>query len=82
MKPEFKEDYEKLGTRIAFVRRAKDLTQSEVGERIGKDAKHISKIERASIGMSMDMLFMIARALDVPVHVLLDFRDIDQVNAK
>lgn len=78
MKAEFVETYTKLGMKIAMVRNAKNLSQKEVGEKIGTDSYYISKIERAVVGLSMDKFFAVAQALGVPPKELLDFDDIEK----
>lgn len=77
MKEEFFEEYEKLGIRIAYFRRIRNYSQQELGGLIGIDAQHISKLERAEVGMSMDMLFKLSKALKITASKLLDFSEID-----
>lgn len=78
MKEEFVDTYRKLGMKIAMIRNAKDLTQKEVGEKIGADSYYVSKIERAAVGLSMDKFFAVAQALGVPPKDLLNFDDIER----
>ena len=78
MKEEHLQAYRKLGKKIAVIRIAKDISQKELGASIGTDAYYISKIERASVGLSLDKLFMIARALNVEPWELLHFKELEQ----
>ena len=39
------------------------------------ERNHVSNIELAKAGTSLDVVFRIADALEVPVHKLFEFRD-------
>lgn len=54
-----------LGSRVKIRRRALELTQAELGERIGVSAQMIRKYERGISRLSALALFDIARALNV-----------------
>ena len=75
VRSEFKSLYKKLGLNIAYYRKLRGLTQEVLAEKIGVDQTHISKIEVASVGISLDNLFRISIALDVPPSKLLEFRE-------
>ena len=75
VRSEFKSLYKKLGLNIAYYRKLQGLTQEALAEKIGVDQTHISKIEVASVGISLDNLFRISIALDVPPSKLLEFRE-------
>ena len=75
VRSEFKSLYKKLGLTIAYYRKLRGLTQEALAEKIGVDQTHISKIEVASVGISLDNLFRISIALDVPPSKLLEFRE-------
>ena len=75
MKKEYKENYIKLGLNIAYYRRLNGLTQEQLADKINVDYSHISKMELATVGISLDKLFDIARALDIPPYKLLQFKD-------
>jgi len=77
MKEKFKDRYEKLGLMISVYRRKKRLTQESLGEILDIDSQHISRIERAVSGVSLDRLFEIADALEVDVAKLFDFSLLD-----
>ena len=82
MKKEFIKLYQSLGIRIAYFRKMNDLTQQELGELVDIEAQHVSKLERAEVGMSMDMLFKLARALNTTASKLLDFTEHDDIQSK
>ena len=71
MKSEFSEFYRILGLNIAYYRNLRGLSQEQLGEKLDIEQPHVSKIERAAIGISMDMLYAIAVALDVEPYLLL-----------
>ena len=75
MKLEYKSYYKKLGLNIAYYRKSNGFTQEVLAEKIGIDQNHMSKIEVASVGVSLDVLFAIAQALHVAPYKLLDFRE-------
>ena len=45
--------YRTLGINIAYYRNMKDMSQEQLGDRLEIDQSHVSKIERASIGISI-----------------------------
>ena len=75
MRSEYSDLYQKLGLNIAYYRKLNGLTQEKLAEKIHVDQTHISKIEVAAVGISLDLLFYIAYALDVAPNKFLEFRD-------
>ena len=73
MKSEFKERYKMMGLNIAYYRKKLGYTQEMLAEKIDIDQTHMSKIEVASVGVSFDIFFKIADALEIPPDKLLDF---------
>lgn len=69
-------EYKKLGLNIAYYRKLKGLTQLQLAEAINVSRTHISNIEAPNMPMriSLETLFDIASALDVPVSFLLNFQ--------
>jgi transcriptional regulator with XRE-family HTH domain len=67
--------YENLGLNISYYRRKRKFTQEQLAEMVGIEPNHMSNIELAKVGASLDVVFDIADALDVPVHRLFEFRD-------
>ena len=75
IKDEFAENYRLIGLRIAYFRRVKKLTQEELAEKVGVDTAFIGRIEAPNMvtTMSLDTIFRIAKALDVPPYQFLKF---------
>ncbi|MEY8433272.1 helix-turn-helix transcriptional regulator [Lachnospiraceae bacterium 48-42] len=71
------EKYIRLGLNIAYYRKLKGLTQLQLAEAIDISRTHMSNIEAPNIStsVSLDTLFEIAEALDIPIHQLFIFRD-------
>lgn len=75
-------DYERmnnlrlLGLTIAYYRKAKGMTQSQLAEAVHISRTHMSNIEapNARTSISLNLLFDIAEALEVPVRELFDFQ--------
>ena len=62
-----------LGDRIRARRKELRLSQGDLAERAGVTASFISQVERGVTSPSIDSLFRISKALDVPVfHFLLE----------
>ena len=55
---------------IRVARSAKDLTQQELGKRIGKDSSFISRIESGNRVPSLETMEAIAKALSIPQYLL------------
>ena len=66
-----------LGLTIAYYRRARGLTQMELAEMVHISRTHMSNIEAPNIktSISLNKLFYIAEALEVPVKDLFDFQN-------
>ena len=67
--------YELLGLNVAYYRRRNKLTQEQLAELLGIDRTHMGNIELARSGASLDVIFRIADALEIPVYKLFEFRD-------
>jgi len=63
-----------LGEKIQRLRKSKDLTQEELGAKIGVQISTISNIERGETDTSVYVVFKIAQALGVHVKELFTFR--------
>ena len=74
---ENKDYYIELGLNIAFYRKRAGLTQDMLAEKAGLSRSHLSAIEAPNIirSFSLEILFHIARALNVEPYRLLQFRD-------
>ena len=62
-----------LGLNIKHYRLKSNYTQEQLAEKVGIGSKHLSRIETARVGVSLDMLFNIADALGVDAYKLLMF---------
>ena len=68
------EDYRSLGLNIAFYRKKAGLTQMQLAEKLDIDRSHMSAIELAAVGVSLDVVFRLCRVLNISPSELLDFR--------
>lgn len=62
-----------LGQRIKVIRKQKHMTQEQLAEKVGVDARHISRLETGAHYPSMETLELIARELERPMADLLSF---------
>lgn len=69
------EKYKLLGLNVSYYRRRCGLTQEQLAEIVSIDRTHVGNLELARTGTSLDVVFRIADALEVPVHKLFEFRD-------
>jgi len=69
--------YRQLGLNIAYYRKLRGLTQEKLSEQIDLSRTHISNIEAPNMptSISLETLFDIAEALDVPVKNFFEFRE-------
>ena len=75
MKTNQKEKYRLLGLNIAYYRKLKGYTQEQFAEELDIDRTTVSKIELATCGVSLDVLFDMADLLEIPPYKLFDFRE-------
>ena len=77
MRQEHADIYKKLRFNITYTRKMQGLSQLQLAEKAGISRTHMSNIEApgGDTGLSLDVLFDIAAALDVPIAKLFDFRD-------
>ena len=64
-----------LGLTIAYYRKAKGMTQSQLAEAVHISRTHMSNIEAPNTrtSISLNLLFDIAEALEIPVKKLFHF---------
>ena len=76
MNKKHQEKLRMLGLTIAYYRKLKGMTQIALAEKVDISRTHISNIEapNGTTSVSLDTLFDIAEALDIPVKDLFDFR--------
>lgn len=66
--------YESLGLNIAYYRKSRGYTQMQLAELLNIDRSHMSAIELATVGVSLDVIFRLCEVLDVAPKDLFDFR--------
>nr|WP_325200038.1 helix-turn-helix transcriptional regulator [uncultured Oscillibacter sp.] len=75
---EYREEYRMLGLRIAFYRKKAGLTQEQFSNQVGCSPGFLSRIEanngKKVAGISLPMLFRMAKVLNVSVCALLEDR--------
>lgn len=71
----FREYYKIIGLKVAYYRKLKSLTRERLAEIMAVDTSFIGQIEAVNINktISLNTLFQISKALDVPPHKFLDF---------
>lgn len=74
MKSNHKQKYKLLGLNIAYYRKLNGYTQESLAEKLNLDRTTVSKIELATCGVSLDVIFDISELLDVSVERLFTFR--------
>ena len=77
MKAKYAEKYRQMGLKVAFYRKLRNLTQEQLAEQVGLSPAYIGHIEAPNIqkAMSMDTLFDLAAALDIPAYKFLVFEE-------
>jgi len=77
MKPIYESEYLQLGLKIAYYRKLRGLTQEQLAEQIDRTPAFIGHVEAPNISkaVSLDTLFDIANALNIPVYKFLMFED-------
>lgn len=75
MQEDFKNYYKQIGLKVAYYRKLKGLTQEQLAEIMGVDTSFIGQIEAVNIHktISLNTLFRISKALEVPPHKFLEF---------
>lgn len=71
------DNFMELGLNISYYRKKKGLTQEQLAEMLEISRSHLSAIEAPNItkAFSIELLFNIAKALEIPPYKLLVFRD-------
>lgn len=64
-------DYFQIGARIRAIRKAKQLSQETLAEKVGISVTHMSHIETGNTKMSLSVLVLLALALDVSTDTIL-----------
>lgn len=74
MEREHFEEYKKLGLNIAYYRKEQGLSQMQLADKIDISRTHMSRIENNDCAVSLDVIFRVAKALNVSVAKLFEFR--------
>ena len=75
MQKQQQDKYKYLGLNIAYYRKEKGLSQSQLAELVDVSRTHMSRIENADCAVSLDVVFDICDALCIKPSKLFDFRD-------
>ena len=67
-----------LGTRLRALRKQRALSQERLGERSGLSGKFIGEVERGEKSISIDSLYRVSVALEIPLRDLTDVRERNQ----
>lgn len=70
-----RQEYKMIGLNIAYYRKLKGLTQLQLAEKINISRTHMSNIEAPNMptSISLETLFDIADALEIPITNLMYF---------
>ena len=76
MTSKHEQEFKMIGLNIAYFRKLKGISQMKLAETIGISRTHMSNIEapNTKTSISLNLLFDIAEALDIPVKELFDFQ--------
>ena len=72
---QFLDSYKNLGLNIAYYRKKNNLTQLQLSELLDIDRSHMSAMELANVGISLDVIFKLCNVLNITPKELFDFRD-------
>ena len=75
MREDQKQYFLQLGLTVAYYRKARKMTQEKLAEKVGISRNHMSRIETADCAASLDVIFDIAKALEITPDKL--FRSIE-----
>lgn len=77
MKEKYAKKYLQLGLKVAYYRKLRGFTQEQLAEKLDLSPAYIGHIEAPNISkaISLDTLFDIAAALDIPAYKFLTFDD-------
>jgi transcriptional regulator with XRE-family HTH domain len=63
-----------LGQRLRALRKQRALSQERLGDRSGLSGKFIGEVERGEKSISIDSLYRVSVALEIPLRDLTDVR--------
>ena len=75
MKTIYADKYRQIGLKIAYYRKLRGLTQEQLAEKLELSPAFIGNVEAPNVNkaVSLDTLFDVAAALDVPPYKFLQF---------
>ena len=75
MREDYRERFRILGLRIAYYRKMRGMTQEQLAEKLELSPAFIGHVEAPNVNkaVSLDTLFDVAAALDVPPYKFLQF---------
>ena len=75
MKTIYADKYRQIGLKIAYYRKLRGLTQEQLAEKLELSPTLIGHVEAPNVNkaVSLDTLFDVAAALDVPPYKFLQF---------
>ena len=70
-------DWVQIGLNILHYRKEQRLTQEQLAAKVqlGVSRNHIQRVENATAGCSVDLLIDIAKALNIPLCKLFEFKE-------
>lgn len=75
MRKEQLDKYKYLGLNIAYYRKERGMSQSELAEAVDISRTHMSRVETADCAVSLDVVFDICDVLSVSPKKMFDFRE-------
>lgn len=64
------QERQRIGQRIADLRKRQGMTQTELAERAGLQAPHIARIEKGRYSVGLDTLAAIAHGLGCTIEII------------
>lgn len=64
------QERQRIGKRIAELRKGKKMTQAELAERSGLGQGHIARLEAGKYGATIDVLSSIAGAMESTIEIV------------
>ena len=74
MLTKYEQEYIKFGLKVQYYRKLRGLTQEAFADKVGISWSYLAKIESPTraFGVSMETLFTIAEALNIPTSKLFE----------
>ena len=74
MQTKYEREYIKFGLKVQYYRKLRGMTQEAFAEKAGISWSYLAKVESPTYpyGVSMETLFSMAEALDIPVSKLFE----------